>query len=59
MSSGCLLAAQGKRMIGEDYQVFLSDGRAFGQMLVLDCRDPTAGGKQGTIALKIQLPSLL
>lgn len=46
-------------MIGEDYQVFLSDGRALGQVLVLGCGDPTAGGKQGAIALKIQLPSLL
>lgn len=59
MSRGSLLAAQGKRMIGEDYQVFISDGQAFGQMLVLGCRDPTAGGKRGTVELKIQPPSLL
>lgn len=56
MDRGCFLAAQDERMIGEDYQVFLSDGRAFGQVLVLGCSDPTAGGKQGgLIALKIQL----
>lgn len=47
MDRGCFLAAQDERMIGEDYQVFLSDGRAFGQVLVLGCSDPTAGGKQG------------
>lgn len=39
-------------MIGEDCQVFVSDGRAFGQVL-LGCEDSTAAGKQ-EIVLKIQ-----
>lgn len=54
MDRGCLLAVQGEGMFGEDYQVFIPDGRAVGQVLVLGRRDPAAGGKQGSIALKIQ-----
>lgn len=54
MDRGCLLAVQGEGMFGEDYQVFLSDGRAVGQVLVLEHRDPAEGGKQGSILLKIQ-----
>lgn len=49
---GCLLAVQGEGMIGEDYQVYISDGPALGQVLVLGCGDPTAGGKQKTITFK-------
>lgn len=47
MDRGCLLAVQGEGMFGEDYQVFLSDGRPVGQVLVLGHSDPAAGGKQG------------
>lgn len=39
-------------MIDEDCQVFVSDGRAFGQVL-LGCEDSTAAGKQ-ELMLKIQ-----
>lgn len=63
MDGGCLLAVQGEGMFGEDYQVFISDGRAVGQVLVLGRRDPAAGGKrvqpQGSIPLKIQCQALL
>lgn len=51
---GYMLAVQGEGMFGEDYQVFISDGRAVGQVLVLGRRDPAAGGKQGSFPLKIQ-----
>ncbi|XP_051243127.1 SRC kinase signaling inhibitor 1 isoform X6 [Dicentrarchus labrax] len=34
-------------MFGEDYQVFISDGRAVGQVLVLGRRDPAAGANAG------------
>lgn len=54
MDRGCLLAVQGEGMFGEDYQVFVSDGPAVGQVLVLGRRDPAAGGKRGSIPLKIQ-----
>jgi len=43
---GCWLGVVGEEMFGEDYQVFLPDGWPLGQMLVLECRDPAAGGKQ-------------
>lgn len=58
MDRGCLLAVQGEGMFDEDYQVFLSDGRAVGQVLLLGHRLPAAGGKQGSIPLKIQRQSL-
>lgn len=45
MDRGCLLAVQGEGVCGEDYQVFVSDGRALGQVLVLGRGDPAAGGK--------------
>lgn len=38
-------------MVGEDYQVFLSDGGACGPVLVWGYKEPIAGGKQGKIAL--------
>jgi len=34
-------------MFGEDYQVFLPDGRAVGQVLVLGRGERAAGGKRG------------
>ncbi|KAK1878220.1 Acyl-CoA ligase M9, partial [Dissostichus eleginoides] len=43
MDQGCLLGVQGEGMYGEDYQVFLPDGRAVGQVLVLGPLDPDAG----------------
>jgi len=52
MDQGCLLGVQGEGIYGEDYQVFLPDGRAVGQVLVLGPLDPDAGGKQGSIPLK-------
>lgn len=51
------MAVQGEGMIGEDYQVYISDGPPFGQVLVLGCGDLTAGGKQKQSHLKI--PSLV
>lgn len=54
MDRGCLLAVQGEAMFGEDYQVFVCDGRAVGQVLMLGRGDPDAGGKQVSILLKIQ-----
>lgn len=59
MDRGCLLAVQGEGMFGEDYQVFISDGPAVGQVLVLGRRDPAEGGKQGSIPLKIPRQPLL
>lgn len=50
MDAGCLLEEQGEGMMGEDYQVFLSDGRALGQVWVLQgCRDPAAEGKRRAV----------
>lgn len=52
MDAGCLLAAQGEGVMGEDYQVFLSDGRALGQVWVLQgCRDPAAEGKRRALSM--------
>lgn len=63
MDRGCLLAVQGEGAFGEDYQVFVSDGRAVGQVWVLGCRDPAAGGKRiqalESIALEVQHQTLL
>ncbi|XP_070704337.1 SRC kinase signaling inhibitor 1 [Pempheris klunzingeri] len=48
MDRGCLLAVQGgEGMFGEDYQVFIPDGPAVGQVLVLGRRDPAAGANAG------------
>ena len=63
MDRGCLLAVQGEGMFGEDYQVFVSDGRAVGQVLLLESRDPAAGGKhvqpQRSISLEVQCQTFL
>lgn len=62
MERGCLLAAQGEGVFGEDYQVFVSDGRAMGQVWVLGRREPAAGGKrvqpQGSVSLEIERRAL-
>lgn len=59
MDRECLLAEQGEGMFGEDFQVFISDGRAVGQVLVRGHRDLAEGGNQGFIPLKIRHKSLL
>lgn len=52
MDAGCLLAAQGEGVMDEDYQVFLSDGRALGQVWVLQgCRDPAAEGRRRAVSM--------
>lgn len=52
MDGGCLLAAQGEGVMGDDYQVLLSDGRALGQVWVLQgCRDPAAEGKRRALSV--------
>lgn len=45
MDRDCLLAVQGEGIVGEDYRVFIADGQAVSQVLVLGRRDPDAGGK--------------
>lgn len=45
MDRGCLLAVQGEGIVGEDYRVFIADGQAVSQVLVLGRRDPDVGGK--------------
>lgn len=63
MDRGCLLAVQGEGIVGEDYRVFIADGEAVSQVLVLGRRDPDVGGKRiqlqrGTIPVKIQSQTL-
>lgn len=45
MERGCLLAVQGEGLFGEDYQVFISDAQAVGQVLVLGRDEAAAGGE--------------
>lgn len=45
MDTGGFLGVQGEGMFGDDYQVFLPDGRPVGQVWVLGCSDGAAAGK--------------